>query len=92
MFGCGEDKRQLIDNSHKWRMLNCFDCSSEFGYERKVRINENFYLHEQGFQMTKDVEIRARKIYNHMLEICERHFQKFSISSPPPHLLDYRMC
>ena len=59
-FGEGENKSALICANRKWRMFNCYDCTSEFGYERKLRINENFFLEEQGFYLTKDVERRAR--------------------------------
>jgi len=52
---------------------------------------DNYYLEQTGFKMTPDVEVRARKIYDHLLEIACRHFDLYSISDPPPHLLDYRL-
>ena len=47
----------------KWRMFNCFDCNSEFGYERRMSIADNYNLEQNNFKMTKDVERRARQLY-----------------------------
>jgi len=41
--------------------------------------------------MTQEVETRARGFYIHLLDIARRHFDRFTISDPPPHLLDYRL-
>jgi hypothetical protein len=80
-----------VQNFPRWRMYNCFDCHSEFGYERRMTVADNSWLEQSDFVMTSEVEERARKLYKHILEIAHRHFQRFTISDPPPHLLDYRL-
>jgi hypothetical protein len=90
----GENKDEplsLVENGTKYRIFNCYDCHSEYGYERRMTTSDNYYLEQTDFKMTPDVEVRARKIYVHLLEIARRQFDLYTISDPPPHLLDYRL-
>lgn len=53
--------------------------------------SDNAWLQQSGFAMSKDCESRAQQLYSHILELAQRHFNRFTISDPPPHLLDYRL-
>jgi len=43
-FGTIDEPKHVAEHGVRFRMFNCFDCHSEYGFERRMTVSDNSFL------------------------------------------------